>query len=333
MGRIGLWGLRSGAVAFSLLTAAGAFILFLQFGGADGIDTLDVVRALLIFISTLWLAWGAALGLIGLTTTARAPDYDRSRPIDGKTIILMPVYNEDPVATFTRLAAMETSLRATGNPAEIHFAVLSDTRKDDIAQREELLFAKLVSEHDGIGRFFYRRRADNTGKKADFRNVILIMTTNAGARDAAVRSMGFGERTGAHKVDAALNRTFSPEFRNRLDSIVKFGALPAHVVRLVVDKFLDQLSLQIQDRAVAIDATDAAKDWLAEKGDKPEFGAREMGRIIHLHIKRKLADLMLFGDLMLGGTVVVDTEGDTLSLTVLKDEPTSNKPQIPEPVA
>ena len=184
MGRIGLWGLRSGAVAFSLLTAAGAFILFLQFGGADGIDTLDVVRALLIFISTLWLAWGAALGLIGLTTTARAPDYDRSRPIDGKTIILMPVYNEDPVATFTRLAAMETSLRATGNPAEIHFAVLSDTRKDDIAQREELLFAKLVSEHDGIGRFFYRRRADNTGKKAG--NIEDFIARSGGAYDYAV---------------------------------------------------------------------------------------------------------------------------------------------------
>ena len=184
MGRIGLWGLRAAAVSFSLLCAAGAFIIFLQFGGADGIDTLDVVRAVLIFISTLWLAWGAALGLIGLTTNARPPAYDRSRPIEGKTIILMPVYNEDPVSTFTRLAAMETSLRATEDEAEIHFAVLSDTRKDEIAGREELLFAKLVAEHDGIGRFFYRRRDENAGKKAG--NIEDFMVRSGGAYDYAV---------------------------------------------------------------------------------------------------------------------------------------------------
>jgi membrane glycosyltransferase len=184
MGRLGLWGLRAAAVAFSLLTASGAFILFLQFGGADGIDTLDVVRALLIFISTLWLAWGAALGLIGLTTTARAPEYDRSRPITGRTIVLMPVYNEDPITTFTRLAAMDTSLKATGTPAEIHFAILSDTRKDEIAAREELLFARLVADQDGIGRYFYRRRAENTGKKAG--NIEDFIARSGAAYDYAV---------------------------------------------------------------------------------------------------------------------------------------------------
>ena len=149
---------------------------------------------------------------------------------------------------------------------------------------------------------------DNTGKKADFRNVILIMTTNAGARDAAVRMLGFGQRTGDHRVDAALERTFSPEFRNRLDALVRFGPLPPQVVRRIVDKFLAQLDAQVRERGVRIEATPAARDWLAEAGYKPEMGAREMGRVIHQHIKRPLADLMLFGDLRQGGLAMIDVE-------------------------
>merc|ERR1711991_942015 len=93
---------------------------------------------------------------------------------------------------------------------------------------------------------------DNTGQKADFRNVILIMTTNAGARDAAKRSVGFGNPSSAHKVSGALERTFSPEFRNRLDEIVHFGPLPQEVVRMVVDKFISQLELQVTERNVKI---------------------------------------------------------------------------------
>ena len=153
---------------------------------------------------------------------------------------------------------------------------------------------------------------DNTGRKADFRNVVLIMTTNAGARDAAVRSMGFEKRSGDFKMDAALDRTFSPEFRNRLDAIVRFGALPQEVVRLVVDKFLSQLGVQVAERGVVIVATDAAKDWLAARGYKPEFGAREMGRVIHRYIKRPLADLMLFGELISGGVAHVELKDDAL---------------------
>ncbi len=158
---------------------------------------------------------------------------------------------------------------------------------------------------------------DNTGKKADFRNVILIMTTNAGARDASVRTLGFGSRSGEHKMDAALERTFSPEFRNRLDAIVKFGALPPEVVRQVVHKFVGQLSAQIADRNVTIQLTEAAVDWLAQKGYRPEFGAREMARVIHQHIKRPLADHMLFGALQKGGVAEVDVEGDGLVIRPL----------------
>ena len=142
---------------------------------------------------------------------------------------------------------------------------------------------------------------DNTGKKSDFRNVVLIMTTNAGARDASVRTVGFGKRTGSHKLSAAIARTFSPEFRNRLDALVQFGPLPVEVVVRIVDKFIGELNEQIIDRNVTIVPTEEARQWLGERGYKPEFGAREMSRVIHQHIKQPLADLMLFGDLKDGG--------------------------------
>ncbi len=147
---------------------------------------------------------------------------------------------------------------------------------------------------------------DNTGRKADFRNVILIMTTNAGARDAAQRMLGFGQRSGEHRASAALDRTFSPEFRNRLDAMVRFGPLPLEVVSRIVDKFIDQLKAQIAERNVSIEVSEAAHAWLAEAGYKPEMGAREMSRVIHQHIKRPLADLMLFGALAKGGVAKLE---------------------------
>ena len=165
---------------------------------------------------------------------------------------------------------------------------------------------------------------DNNGRKADFRNVIVIMTTNAGARDASVRTVGFGARTGAHKQDAALSRTFSPEFRNRLDALVKFGPLPEEVVTRIVDKFVAALGEQVADRGVKLELTDAGRAWMATEGYKPEFGAREMSRVVLQHIKRPLADLMLFGDLKDGGTAIVDhVAGDddkTLSIRCLPPE-------------
>jgi ATP-dependent Clp protease ATP-binding subunit ClpA len=142
---------------------------------------------------------------------------------------------------------------------------------------------------------------DNTGKKADFRNVVLIMTSNVGARDAAKRSMGFGSKFASHRVASAIERSFSPEFRNRLDSIVHFQPLPVDIVRMVVDKFLGQLNTQCIESDVTIEASEEVKTWLSEAGYKPEFGAREMSRVIYREVKLKLADIMLFGALQNGG--------------------------------
>ncbi|MBN9888884.1 glucans biosynthesis glucosyltransferase MdoH [Salipiger abyssi] len=179
-----LYALRLVMVSLCLLAGLGAFVLFLQFGEADGLTTLDVLRAVLILISTLWLAWGSVQALTGLTTRPRAPDYDRDAPIRGRTCILMPVYNEDPLETFARVAAIEASLRATGDPAQIHFAILSDTRDEDVAAREVEVFEKLVSECDGMGRFFYRRREDNVGRKAG--NIEDFIARSGAAYDYAV---------------------------------------------------------------------------------------------------------------------------------------------------
>lgn len=168
---------------------------------------------------------------------------------------------------------------------------------------------------------------DNNGKKSDFRNVVLIMTTNAGAREAAVRTLGFGGRTGEHKSDAALARTFSPEFRNRLDALVKFGALPEEVVTRIVDKFVGTLAEQVAERDVTIELTEAARGWLADRGYKPEFGAREMGRVIHKNIKLPMADMMLFGALENGGTAHVEvTEEDGKPVLTVRGEAAAAAP-------
>ena len=168
---------------------------------------------------------------------------------------------------------------------------------------------------------------DNTGKKADFRNVILIMTTNAGASEAATKPLGFGDRSSEHKVDRALSRTFTPEFRNRLDALVQFGNLPEEVVIRIVDKFVEELENQVAERGVKLHLTQAAREWMASEGYKPEFGAREMGRVVHNHIKKPLADLMLFGALSGGGEAVIDFIEGELTVTPktqqlpLKDSP------------
>jgi ATP-dependent Clp protease ATP-binding subunit ClpA len=174
---------------------------------------------------------------------------------------------------------------------------------------------------------------DNTGKKSNFQNVVLIMTTNAGAREAERAPVGFGERSGHTKIDAALSRAFSPEFRNRLDAIIQFGALPQEVVRRIVDKFLAQLNTQLIERAVSIEASDDAKRWLAERGYKPEFGAREMGRVIHNHIKQPLADIMLFGELQDGGIarLVVEKDDKGKEILVIKPVTSPTEPEAAEP--
>ncbi len=146
---------------------------------------------------------------------------------------------------------------------------------------------------------------DHNGKTIDFRNVILIMTTNAGAQDLARTPIGFTRSRRDLDDSEAINRLFSPEFRNRLDAVVAFGHLPVEVIKRVVDKFVLQLEAQLADRNVTIELSDEARSWLVEHGYDEAMGARPMSRVIHTHIKTPLADEVLFGRLKNGGAVCV----------------------------
>ncbi len=146
---------------------------------------------------------------------------------------------------------------------------------------------------------------DAVGKKIDFRNIILIMTTNAGAADAQRQSIGFGRGRAEHEEDEAIKRLFSPEFRNRLDAVVGFKALTPEIIRLVVHKFVMQMEAQLADRHVTISLTDDAADWLAKNGFDELYGARPLARVIQENIKKPLADEILFGKLVRGGHVTV----------------------------
>ncbi len=160
---------------------------------------------------------------------------------------------------------------------------------------------------------------DANGREADFRNVILVMTTNAGARQSARRSIGFTKQDHSSDTMEVIRRTFSPEFRNRLDAIISFKALDMPVVLMVVDKFILELEEQLALKDVDVTVTSAAREWLAEKGFDPGMGARPMKRVIQDQIKRPLADDLLFGDLANGGEVLVDSpedQGTELKLTV-----------------
>jgi len=155
---------------------------------------------------------------------------------------------------------------------------------------------------------------DNNGRKADFRNVILIMTTNAGAVEMAAAAIGFGGRTNADKGPKAIERLFVPEFRNRLDAIVSFHSLPPEVVERIVDKFVMELDAQLNEKKVFLELTSSARKYLATKGYDPTFGARPMARLIQQEIKRALADEILFGRLKDGGKATIDVNeaGDAL---------------------
>ncbi len=152
------------------------------------------------------------------------------------------------------------------------------------------------------------RLTDHNGKTIDFRNIIIIMTTNAGAVKLSQHAVGFNRQANTGADTEAIEKTFTPEFRNRLDAIIGFDNLPMEVVRKVVDKFILQLEAQLADRDVSITLTDAARDWLAERGYKPNFGARPLARVVQNHVKKILAEELLFGRLMNGGTVKVDVE-------------------------
>jgi ATP-dependent Clp protease ATP-binding subunit ClpA len=157
---------------------------------------------------------------------------------------------------------------------------------------------------------------DNNGRKADFRNVVLVMTTNAGAEETARRSIGFTEQD--HSTDGmeALKRYFSPEFRNRLDAVVQFGPLSEETIRSVVDKFVFELEQQLEDKKVRLTIEPDARAWLAQKGYDPKMGARPMARVIQNHIKKPLANELLFGELVAGGSVRIYVELDLLAFDI-----------------
>jgi ATP-dependent Clp protease ATP-binding subunit ClpA len=166
---------------------------------------------------------------------------------------------------------------------------------------------------------------DNNGKKADFRHVVLIMTTNAGSREMEAAQIGFG---GADVVDGtaskgkkAMEKVFTPEFRNRLDSTIFFGKLPFEVIVKVVDKFLLEVDGQLADKHVELEVTDAAKAWFAKNGYDEKFGARPMSRLIQDKLKVALADELLFGKLQHGGTAQVDIVDDEITVEVTKSLP------------
>ena len=151
---------------------------------------------------------------------------------------------------------------------------------------------------------------DNNGRKADFRHVVLIMTTNAGAESLSKRSIGFNEQDQTTDAMEAIKRLFTPEFRNRLDSIVQFGALPEDVIEQVVHKFIAELQAQLDDRKVSIELDESAMRWLAKRGYDKTMGARPMARLIQEAIKRPLADAILFGNLSGGGSVLVTVDNN-----------------------
>jgi ATP-dependent Clp protease ATP-binding subunit ClpA len=179
---------------------------------------------------------------------------------------------------------------------------------------------------------------DNNGRQADFRHVVLIFTTNAGAREMSAARMGFGsegrrymvegtrlddsndsfaldgEKGGAAK--SAIERTFSPEFRNRLDAWVAFSSLPKAVIERIVDKQMAELSVQLLEKKVTLSLTAVARSWLADHGFSPQFGARPMARLLQQSLKKPLAEKILFGELQAGGKVIVDAKDDKLALEI-----------------
>jgi ATP-dependent Clp protease ATP-binding subunit ClpA len=165
---------------------------------------------------------------------------------------------------------------------------------------------------------------DHNGRTTDFRNVVLIMTSNAGASEMSKAAIGFGRDRREGEDTAAIERTFTPEFRNRLDAVVSFAPLGRGVIAQVVEKFVLQLEAQLMDRNVSIEITKAAADWLGDKGYDNKMGARPLGRVIQEHIKKPLAEELLFGKLTKGGIVKVGVKAGELDLKI--EEP--QKPQI-----
>ncbi len=180
---------------------------------------------------------------------------------------------------------------------------------DEIEKAHPDLFNILLQIMD------HGKLTDHNGKKIDFRNVVLIMTTNAGASDMAKAPIGFGRVKREGEDEDAIKRLFSPEFRNRLDATIPFQNLPEDVIARVVEKFVLQLEAQLADRNVTIELTEDANRWIAERGYDQQLGARPLSRVIQENIKKPLADEVLFGQLTKGGIVRVgvDKKADELS--------------------
>ncbi|MCW8084143.1 ATP-dependent Clp protease ATP-binding subunit ClpA [Sabulicella glaciei] len=181
---------------------------------------------------------------------------------------------------------------------------------DEIEKAHQDLYNILLQVMD------HGKLTDHNGKTVDFRNVILIMTTNAGASDLAKPAIGFGREVRTDEDQEAVKRLFTPEFRNRLDAVIPFGGLTPEIVAQVVEKFVMQLEAQLADRNVTIELSSAAKEWLAEKGYDPLYGARPLARVIQEHIKKPLAEELLFGKLVKGGGVKVNLVDGALTFDI-----------------
>jgi ATP-dependent Clp protease ATP-binding subunit ClpA len=206
---------------------------------------------------------------------------------------------------------------------------------DEIEKAHPDLFNLLLQVMD------HATLTDNNGRKADFRNILIVMTTNAGARDLSSAAIGFGTGAGGAAAAelasdrAAIERTFSPEFRNRLDAWIQFSALPRPIIEKVVDKFLRELSEQLADKKVTLEVGLAARAWLADRGFDPKMGARPMARLIEDRLKRPLAEALLFGALQGGGVAYVEVTGDgpAADLALHYDPGRALPPAVPPPQA
>src|SRR3954468_2060026 len=192
---------------------------------------------------------------------------------------------------------------------------------DEIEKAHPDLFNILLQVMD------HGKLTDHNGKSVDFRNVILIMTTNAGAADMAKPAIGFGQETRFGEDVEAINKMFTPEFRNRLDATIPFSRLSSEVISRVVDKFVSQLETQLRERNVKLIVSDEARTWLGEKGYDELFGARPLGRVIQENIKKPLADELLFGKLVKGGAVKVALKEDQLDFEITE----ASLPALPKP--
>lgn len=192
---------------------------------------------------------------------------------------------------------------------------------DEIEKAHPDLFNILLQVMD------HGKLTDHNGKTVDFRNIILIMTTNAGASDMAKEAIGFGRDARTGEDDDAIKRLFTPEFRNRLDATITFAGLTPEIVGRVVEKFVMQLEAQLADRNVTIELSSAAKEWLAERGYDRLYGARPLGRVIQEHIKKPLAEELLFGKLVKGGAVKVTLKDNKLDFEITE----ASLPALPKP--